>query len=72
VSNTTDRDALDAEFDFDSPTRHAEVISTDTPIVVVCGSVNGSGLVAEALIGRGFVNVVHVDGGALAWHELDD
>jgi rhodanese-related sulfurtransferase len=66
-----DRDALDAEFDFDSPARHAQVESLDTPIVVICGSINGSGPVAEALIGRGFVNVVHVDGGAPAWHELD-
>jgi rhodanese-related sulfurtransferase len=67
-----DRDDLDAEFDFESPTRHPEITSTDTPIVVVCGSINGSGPVAEALIARGFVNVVHVDGGAPAWHELDE
>ena len=66
-----DRDGLDAEFDFDSPTRHPEVASTQTPIVVICGSINGSGPVAEALIARGFVNVVHVDGGAPAWHEWD-
>ena len=66
-----DRDALDAEFGFDSPTRHPEIVSTSTPIVVICGSINGSGPVAEALIARGFVNVVHVDGGAAAWHELD-
>ena len=66
-----DRDNLDAEFDVDSPTRHPEVTSTETPIVVICGSINGSGPVAEALIARGFVNVVHVDGGAAAWHEWD-
>jgi rhodanese-related sulfurtransferase len=66
-----DRDNLDAEFDADSPTRHPEVTSTETPIVVVCGSINGSGPVAEALIARGFRNVVHVEGGALAWHEAD-
>jgi len=66
-----DRDNLDAEFDFGSPARHAEVASLDTPIVVVCGSVNGSGPVAQNLIARGFVNVVHVEGGAPAWHELD-
>jgi rhodanese-related sulfurtransferase len=66
-----DRDDLDAEFGFDSPSRHPEVASTDTPIVVICGSVNGSGPVADALIARGFVNVVHVDGGAAAWHEVD-
>lgn len=66
-----DRDALDAEFGVDSPARHPQITSTDTPIVVVCGSVNGSGPVADALLARGFVNVVHVDGGASAWHELD-
>ncbi len=64
-----DRDALEAEFGFDSPSRHQEVTDLQTPIVVVCGSINGSGPVAEALIARGFVNVVHVDGGAPAWHD---
>jgi thiosulfate/3-mercaptopyruvate sulfurtransferase len=64
-----DRDNLDAEFDLASADRHQEVTSLDTPIVVVCGSVDGSGPVAEALIARGFVNVVHVEGGAPAWHE---
>lgn len=64
-----DRDNLEAEFGFDSPDRHREVTSTDTPIVVICGSINGSGPVADALIARGFVNVVHVEGGAPAWHE---
>ncbi|GLY17764.1 hypothetical protein Kisp01_47780 [Kineosporia sp. NBRC 101677] len=66
-----DRDNLDAEFDFGSAERHAEVASLQTPIVVICGSVNGSGPVAQNLIGRGFVNVAHVEGGAPAWHELD-
>lgn len=66
-----DRDDLAAEFDVDSPTRHREVAAFDTPIVVVCGSTNGSGQVADALIARGFVDVVHVDGGAPAWHETD-
>jgi rhodanese-related sulfurtransferase len=64
-----DRDRLDEEFDLDGAGRHQEVGSLDTPIVVVCGSVGGSGPVAEALIARGFVNVVHVEGGAPAWHE---
>jgi thiosulfate/3-mercaptopyruvate sulfurtransferase len=66
-----DRDNLDAEFDAGSPDRHPEVAGFDTPIVVVCGSVNGSGPVADALLRKGFVNVVHVEGGAPAWHELD-
>lgn len=62
-----DRTNLAAEFGLDSPLRHAPVISLDTPIVVVCGSVNGSRPVAEDLIGRGFTNVVHVEGGFAAW-----
>jgi rhodanese-related sulfurtransferase len=67
-----DGENLEAEFGVDSPARHPEVTGVDTPIVVICGSVDGSGPVAEALIARGFVNVVHVDGGAPAWHELGD
>ncbi|MCD5348683.1 rhodanese-like domain-containing protein [Kineosporia mesophila] len=66
-----DRDNLDAEFDFDSPGRHPEVKALDTPIVVICGSIAGSGPVAASLIARGFTNVVHVEGGAPAWHEQD-
>jgi rhodanese-related sulfurtransferase len=31
------RDDLDAGFGFDSPSRHGEITSTDTPIVVICG-----------------------------------
>ncbi|MGC0363109.1 rhodanese-related sulfurtransferase [Rhodococcus sp. 27YEA15] len=62
-----DRNELDAEFGLDSPTKHAEVVSLDQPIVVVCGSIAGSGPVAEGLLERGFVNVVHVDGGFPGW-----
>ena len=47
-----DREELAAEFGLDSPARHREIAGHETPIVVVCGSVNGSGPVAEALIGR--------------------
>lgn len=39
------------------------------PVVVICGSVNGSGPVAEQLVAKGFVNVVHVDGGFAAWKD---
>jgi rhodanese-related sulfurtransferase len=39
----------------------------DRPVVVICGSVNGSGPVAEQLVAKGFTNVVHVDGGFAAW-----
>jgi len=67
-----DRTRLAAEFDVhspESPDRHAPILSLDTPIVVVCGSVNGSGPVAAELLGRGFTDVVHVDGGFAAWAE---
>ena len=62
-----DRHALDEQFGLDSPTKHAAIISLDQPIVVVCGSVAGSGPVAEGLLERGFRNVVHIDGGFAAW-----
>lgn len=45
----------------------APAVALDTPIVVVCGSVNGSGPVAEALVARGYTNVSNVDGGFPAW-----
>lgn len=63
-----DRENLEAEFSFGSPTRHPEVESVKTPIVVVCGSVNGSGPVAEWLLQHGFEDVAHVKDGAAAWH----
>ena len=37
--------------------------------MIVCGSVNGSGPVAEALAARGYTYVSHVDGGFPAWKE---
>ena len=39
------------------------------PIVVICGSINGSGPVADQLVAKGFANVVHVDGGFAAWKD---
>lgn len=39
------------------------------PVVVICGSVNGSGPVAEQLVEWGFGDVVHVDGGFAAWKD---
>ena len=62
-----DRNELDAEFGLDSPSKNSEVTSLDQPIVVVCGSIAGSGPVAEGLLQPGFANVVHVDGGFAAW-----
>ncbi|GAA0991721.1 rhodanese-like domain-containing protein [Subtercola frigoramans] len=64
-----DRYNLEAEFGLDSPNRHPAVVDHDTPIVVVCGSVRGSGPVARELIAQGFTNVVHVEGGVASWHE---
>ena len=61
-SSLLDRTDLDALF---GPA-HAPVISIDTPVVVVCGSENGSRPVAEALAARGYT-VSHVDGGFPAW-----
>ena len=58
-----DRHNVDAEFSFESPSRHLEVLAFDTPIVVVCGSVRGSGPVAAELREKGFTNVSHVEGG---------
>jgi rhodanese-related sulfurtransferase len=60
-----DRDNLDALFGpSDNP-----AITVDTPVVVVCGSIKGSGPVAEALAARGYSAVSHVDGGFPAWKE---
>ncbi len=39
----------------------------DRSLIVICGSVNGSGPVAAALVARGFTNVKHVAGGFPAW-----
>jgi len=59
----TDRNRLETLFD-DAGT---PLVALDTPIVVVCGSVNGSGPVARELRRRGFTDVTHVDGGFPAW-----
>ena len=61
------KDQVRQRFGLDSPDRLAGLRSKDTPIVVVCGSVAGSGPVAAALTDLGFTDVVHVDGGFPAW-----
>lgn len=60
-----DRTDLDALFGPASD----PAVSLDTPVVVVCGSENGSGPVAEALAARGYTNVSHVAGGFPAWRD---
>ena len=64
-----DRDNLDAQFLIDSPEKFAEITDWDQDIVIVCGTINGSGPVAEQLRAKGFTNVAHVDGGFPAWKE---
>lgn len=64
-----DRERLPEMFGDDSPERLAELRDGDQPIVVVCGSVDGSRPVAEWLAANGFPGVVHVDGGFPAWRE---
>ena len=64
-----DRDNLDAQFLLDSPEKFAEITDWDQDIVIVCGSIRGSGPVAEQLRAKGFTNVAHVDGGFPAWKE---
>jgi rhodanese-related sulfurtransferase len=68
-ATVVDRYEVDGAFDLASAAKLAPVLSLDTPIVVVCGSVRGSGPVAAALREKGFTNVVHVEGGAPAWRD---
>lgn len=62
-----DRTRVAEQFGLDSAERFDGVDSLDRPIVVVCGSENGSRPVAEELVSLGFTNVVHVAGGFPAW-----
>ncbi|AEE46542.1 rhodanese-like domain-containing protein [Cellulomonas fimi] len=68
-ATVVDRYAVDTAFDLDSAARVVPALSLDTPVVVVCGSVRGSGPVAAALRDKGFTDVVHVEGGAPAWRD---
>lgn len=68
-ATVVDRYGLDEAFDLEAATRLAPVVDLDTPVVVVCGSVRGSGPVAAALRARGYTDVVHVEGGFDAWRE---
>jgi len=44
-------------------------VDPNREIVVMCGSVNGSGPMATWLLENGHTNVSHVDGGFAAWRE---
>ena len=61
------KDDVQSRFDLASP--GAVASSKSTPVVVVCGSVRGSGPVAAQLIADGFTDVVHVEGGFPAWEQ---
>lgn len=64
-----DRDRLPDLFGSESDDRLDGVDDLDRPIVVVCGSVNGSLPVAEWLLEHGYTNTVHVEGGFPSWIE---
>jgi rhodanese-related sulfurtransferase len=66
-ATVVDKAAIDTAFDLGSDTQLSAVTSLDTPIVVICGSVLGSGPSAAALLAKGFSDVVHVEGGFPAW-----
>lgn len=63
------KEEVGEKFGIDSPDRLSGIESTETPIVVVCGSVLGSGPVAAALIATGYTDVVQVEGGFPAWKD---
>lgn len=63
------KDEVERKFGQDSPERLPAIESTATPIVVVCGSVLGSGPVAAHLIASGYTDVVQVEGGFPAWKD---
>lgn len=56
-------------FDLDSPDLPTRVSSHESPVVIVCGSVLGSGPVAAELVSLGFTDVVQVEGGFPAWQQ---
>ena len=63
------KDEVEKRLGLDSPERLSAVTSTETPIVVVCGSVLGSGPVAATLLALGYTDVVQVEGGFPAWKD---
>ncbi len=63
------KDQIEDKLGLESPDRLAQIESADTPIVVICGSVLGSGPVAAHLIADGYTDVVQVAGGFPAWKD---
>jgi len=68
-ATVVDRNRLDALFDQTSEQKLPAVQSLDTPIVVSCGSVRGSGPVAVVLRDKGYTDVIHVEGGFDGWKQ---
>lgn len=62
-----DRTRVAELFDPAGEQRLPQVSGYEQSIVVVCGSINGSAPVARDLLGLGYRNVVHVDGGFPGW-----
>lgn len=63
------KEEVEEKLGLHSPQRLPGIASADTPIVVVCGSVLGSGPVAAALLAAGYADVVQVEGGFPAWKD---
>ncbi|PRZ43698.1 rhodanese-related sulfurtransferase [Antricoccus suffuscus] len=68
-ATAVDRNELDALFDQASAQKLPAAKGLDTPIVVSCGSVRGSGPVAAVLRDKGYTDVVHVEGGFDGWKQ---
>ena len=64
-----DRERLQELFGADSPERLPQVLTDEHPIVVVCGSVNGSRPVVDWLLEHGHTAIAHVEGGFDAWKD---
>lgn len=65
-----DRENVAQDFGPDSASRLPQITGPDQKIVVFCGSVNGSGPVAQKLKVLGYSQAVHVDGGFLALRDV--
>lgn len=61
------KDEIARHFDPRSPDGLPGATSREAPLVVICGSVVGSGPAAAELVALGYRHVAHVDGGFPAW-----